>query len=69
MIFITSFLWENGEVPYPLVLLFPFERGHFSTSQDKYEKNFDILELRTKSVLAEDSYCTAGSVGKYYSLI
>jgi len=69
MIFITSFLWENGEVPYPLLLLFPSERGYFSTSRNKYVKNFDMLEPRTTSMLAEDSYCTPGSVGRDYSLI
>lgn len=69
MIFITSLPWENGEDPYPLLLLFLFENGYFSTSQNKYVKDSDILDLRTMSVLTEETYATAGLVNEDYSLI
>lgn len=69
MIFTTSLLWENGEDPYPLLLLFLFENGYFSTSWNKYVKDSDILELKPMSVLTEESYSTAGSVNRDYSLI
>lgn len=69
MIFFTSLVWEIGDVPYPFFLLFHFESGYFPTSQNKYAKGFDILELRTMPMFSEDSYSTPGSVRKDYSLI